>query len=189
MSKAAMGEFKRLAYESYYDRYKDAYGSTIVAEFTDEPALTSQKEYGDWNTTVPYSSDFVEAFKKAYGYDPVPHFHKLFSDCDGAKKFRLQYFRTLNSLFEKNFMGQLNAYLSARGAALTGHCMAEDTATNQHRWSGRIMPYYRQMGIPGIDHLSRRVFGAQTASSARASATRRAKCACFPKCTGALAAL
>ena len=59
-------------------------------------------------------------------------------------------------------MGQLNTYLSARGAALTGHCMAEDTATNQHRWSGRIMPYYRQMGIPGIDHLSRRVFGAQT---------------------------
>ena len=162
MSKAAMGEFKRLAYESYYERYKDVYGSTIVAEFTDEPALTSQKEFGDWNTTIPYSSDFAEAFKKSYGYDPVPHFHKLFSDCDDAKKFRLQYFRTLNSLFEKNFMGQLNTYLSARGAALTGHCMAEDTATNQHRWSGRIMPYYRQMGIPGIDHLGRRVFGAQT---------------------------
>lgn len=125
-------------------------------------SLTSQKEFGDWNTTIPYSSDFVEAFKKAYGYDPVPHFHKLFSDCDGAKKFRLQYFRTLNSLFEKNFIGQLNTYLSARGAALTGHCMAGDTATNQHRWSGRIMPYYRQMGIPGIDHLGRRVFGAQT---------------------------
>ena len=162
MSKKAMGEFRRLAYESYFDRYKDVYGSTIVAEFTDEPAITGQKEYGDWNTTVPYSSDFIGEFKKIYGYDPVPHLFKLFSECDGAKKFRLQYFRTINSLFEKNFMGQIGDYLSARGAALTGHCMAEDTATNQHRWSGRVMPYYRKMGIPGIDHLSRRVSGAQT---------------------------
>lgn len=162
MSKSAMGEFRRLAYESYYNRYKDVYGSTIVAEFTDEPSITSQKEFPFWAHTVPYSADFAEAFKKAYGYDPVPHLFKLFSECDGAKKFRLQYFRTINSLFEKNFMGQLDEYLSARGAALTGHCMAEDTSTNQHRWSGRVMPYYRQMGIPGIDHLSRRVFGAQT---------------------------
>ena len=162
MSKAAMGEFKRLAYESYYNRYKDVYGSTIVAEFTDEPAISNRSVSECWTNSVPYSSDFIVAFKKAYGYDPVPHFHKLFGECDGAKKFRLQYFRTLNSLFEKNFMGQLGDYLSARGAALTGHCMAEDAGTIQHTWSGRVMPYYRKMGIPGIDHLSRRVFGIQT---------------------------
>lgn len=162
MSKAAMGEFRRLAYESYYNRYKDAYGSTIVAEFTDEPAITNRTLSECWSNSVPYSADLIEEFKKTYGYDPVPHFFKLFSECDGAKKFRLQYFRTINSLFEKNFMGQLNTYLTDRGAALTGHCMAEDTATIQHTWSGRVMPYYREMGIPGIDHLGRRVLGIQT---------------------------
>ena len=155
MSRKAMSVFKREAYDSYYKRYKKYFGSLIVAEFTDEPALASH--YKGSPAGVVYSSDIVEAFKKEYGFDPVPHFHKLFADCDGAKKFRLQYFRTANKLFELNFVKLLGDACAERNIALTGHCMAEEPIFYQHLWSGRVMPYYRHMGIPGIDHLGRQV--------------------------------
>ena len=153
MSRKAMEVFKREAYDSYYKRYKKDFGNLIVAEFTDEPALSSH--YGKCPPSVVYSSDLIDAFKKEYGFDPVPHFYKLFIDCDGAKKFRLQYFRTTNKLFENNFMKLLGDACAERNISLTGHCMAEAPVFYQHLWSGRIMPYYRHMGIPGIDHLSR----------------------------------
>ncbi|MBE6411178.1 MAG: hypothetical protein E7036_01315 [Opitutales bacterium] len=154
MSRKAMEVFKREAYDSYYKRYKNDFGNLIVAEFTDEPALASH--YGKCPASnIVYSSDLIDAFKKEYGFDPVPHFHKLFVDCDGAKKFRLQYFRVANKLFENNFMKLLGDACAERNISLTGHCMAEAPVFSQHLWSGRIMPYYRHMGIPGIDHLAR----------------------------------
>ncbi len=155
MFRDAMETFKKEAYDSYYERYKKDFGNLIVAEFTDEPAMSSFNDLGP--NGVPYSREFLEAFKKEYAFDPIPHFHKLFVNCDGAKKFRLQYFRTLNKLFETNFFKLLGDACAQRGIALTGHSMAEDSPLYQHTWSGRIMPYYRHMGIPGIDHLARHV--------------------------------
>ena len=161
MSKDAMAEFKKLAYDSYYNKYAKFYGNTIVAEFTDEPASTSRyrgDELSDaLNNSVTYSRDLIDAFKAQYGFDPTDHFYKLFADCDGAMKFRLQYYRTLNSLFEKNFVGQIGDACRKSGISLTGHFMCEHEVYGQQLWSGRIMPYYRQMGIPGIDHLGRQI--------------------------------
>ncbi|MBQ6533544.1 MAG: hypothetical protein IJI37_00075, partial [Opitutales bacterium] len=158
MSREAMGVFKREAYDSYYKRYAKYFGNLIVAEFTDEPALTST-HYELGGSGAPYSLDFIGEFKKVYGFDPVPHFHKLFLDVEGARKYRLQHYRIAVRLFENNFMGQLGDACASRGIALTGHCMSEDSLYGQLQWSGRIMPYYRKMGIPGIDHLGRHTSG------------------------------
>ena len=162
LSHKAMEQFKRDAYESYYNRYKDFYGDVIVAEFTDEPAQMSRGKSDCWTNSVVYSSDMLEAFKQMHGFDPVPHLYKLFTDCDGAMKFRLQYYRTANDLFEKNFMKQIGDFCAERNISLTGHCMAETNPFTQQMWSGRIMPYFRHMGIPGIDHLSRSIIEVYT---------------------------
>ncbi len=157
MSKAAMAKFKEDAYDSYYNRYKDVFGNVIVAEFTDEPAQGSRGYGENWTNSATYSLDFIDEFKKLYGYDPVPHLYKLFTDCDGAVQFRLQYYRTTNRLFENNFMKQLGDACASRNIHLTGHCMYENDPYNQQLWSGRIMPYFRHMGLPGIDHLARQI--------------------------------
>ena len=157
MSKQAMDEFKKRSYTSYFERYKPFCGNVVVAEFTDEPAQVSRYASDVLGNSVGFSSDLVAQFKADYGFDPVPHFYKLFTNGEGAMKFRLQYYRTANRLFERNFMKNIGDECRANGIALTGHCMAEAGSYSQQLWSGRIMPYYRHMGIPGIDHLARNV--------------------------------
>lgn len=173
MQRSAMEKFKADAYDSYYNRYKKYYGNVIVAEFTDEPAQASVHE-GPANSVV-YSRDLIDEFKKTYGFDPVPHFYKLFTDCEGAMKFRLQYYRTANSLFEKNFVKLLGDACDSRNIHLTGHFMAEDTMWGEHIWSGRIMPFYRHMGLPGIDHLSRQIFEVYTGKKCHSACNQYGK--------------
>lgn len=157
MSKKAMTKFKNDAYDSYYNRYKDYYGDVIVAEFTDEPAQMCRGLYTSWTRSVVYSSDMLEGFKKLHGFDPVPHLYKLFTDCEGAMKFRLQYYRTADKLFEDNFVRLLSDACEDRRISLTGHFMAEGKVYTQQLWAGKIMPFYRYMGIPGVDYLGRKV--------------------------------
>ena len=153
MSRKAMEVFKREAYDSYYNRYKKYFGNLIVAEFTDEPAIT--RACPNFPNGPAYSSDLIDAFKKEYGYDPVPHFHKLFVNVEGSKKFRLQYYRTINRLFELNFFKQLGDACKERNIAFTGHCVADEGIITQQDKTGIIMPHLRHMGLPGIDHLTR----------------------------------
>ncbi|MBQ2722564.1 MAG: hypothetical protein IJF70_06620, partial [Opitutales bacterium] len=137
----------------YYKRYKNDFGNLIVAEFTDEPAIT--RACPGFPNGPAYSSDLIDAFKKEYGYNPVPHFYKLFVNCDGAKKFRLHYYRTVNRLFEINFFKQLGDACVEHNIAFTGHCVADEGIITQQNKTGIIMPHLRHMGIPGIDHLVR----------------------------------
>ncbi len=153
MSRKAMEVFKREAYDSYYKKYKKDFGNLIVAEFTDEPAIT--RACPGFPNGPAYSSDLIDAFKKEYGYNPVPHFYKLFVNCDGAKKFRLHYYRIVNRLFEVNFFKQLGDACAERNIAFTGHCVADGGIITQQDKTGIIMPHLRHMGIPGIDHLTR----------------------------------
>lgn len=163
MSKEAMEAFRKDAYDSYYNRYSKYYGSLIVAEFTDEPCEKYSSRNQSLGGSVAYSKDFVETFKKRNSYDPVPHLYKLFSDVKGAEKFRLDYYRTIDAMFEDNFWKAIGQWCDERGIALTGHAMAETPMVYTQAWSGRIMPRYRHQGIPGIDHLCRRITEAASA--------------------------
>ncbi len=149
MSEAAMRKFIDSAYEPYWKRYSDSYGNLILAEFTDEPSMRR----GVPPRSAGFSTDVIAAFKEMWGYDPSDQLYKLFLDRDGAKKFRLHYSRTLNALMERNFFKQIGQWCDSRGISLTGHCLWEWPLYRQQCSSGRVMPYYRHMGIPGVDAL------------------------------------
>lgn len=155
MNKAAVGKFITDAYESYYKRYSEYYGKVIVAEFTDEPSMSDRS--ATIGGGIAYSSNLVETFKNEYGFDPIPHFYKLFADTKGAESFRVKYYRTLNKMFEEAYPKQIADWCGQHNISLTGHFMQEFPLSGSQLAMGDVMPYYRHNQIPGIDHLLRQI--------------------------------
>ncbi|KKT07687.1 MAG: hypothetical protein UV78_C0001G0024 [Parcubacteria group bacterium GW2011_GWA2_43_17] len=151
----AMEYFIKISYESYYKRFGKDYGSLILGEFTDEPCalFRGKAPVG----AVPYTDELIQRFFEMHGYSPVDKLYMLFADVEGAELFRLQYFRTVNDLFENNFSKQLGDWCDTHRISLTGHYMNEGGVYNQQLWGVKIMPNYRHEGIPGIDHLGLQV--------------------------------
>jgi len=154
-SKAAMAQFIKDAYESYFRRYGSHYGKAIQAEFTDEPCMMFRVACPPG--AVPHSETAFERFEKMHGYDPLPQLHQLFTDGPTAQRFRLHWHRTINDLFENNFSRQLGEWCNEHGINLTGHYMCEHGVFAQQNWGVKIMPNYRHQDIPGIDHLGRQI--------------------------------
>lgn len=154
-SKDAMAKFIEDAYESYYARYSEHYGKLIQAEFTDEPCMMFRIACPDGS--VPHSEKAFARFEELHGYDPFPELTKLFTDEQGAQRFRLHWHRTINDLFENNYSRQLGEWCADHGIDLTGHYMCEHGVFSQQNWGVKIMPNYRHQQIPGIDHLGRQI--------------------------------
>jgi hypothetical protein len=155
MNRSAMRYFLEQAYEPYYKRYKEDYGQLVMAEFTDEPCTIFRRRLPAG--AVPYTDELFDCFRKMYGYEPVEKLHLLFVDQPEAERFRLDYFRTVNHLFENNFSRQLGRWCDEHGIDLTGHYMCEHSLYSQQLWGVNVMPNYRHQGIPGIDHLGRQI--------------------------------
>jgi hypothetical protein len=152
LSRAAVRQFIDDAYEPYYARFGDDYGDLVVAEFFDEPRVV--EHYGHLPAgPAPFSTDLMDRFVQMHGYDPTGLLHLLFKDAPGAVRFRLHYYRTVAELFERNFCQQIADWCAERRIAITGHFMSEESLFSQQLMGCRIMPAYRHMQIPGIDHL------------------------------------
>lgn len=153
LHREAMAKFLEEAYEPYYRRYSEEFGGTIVGAFTDEPNAVFRMRIPEG--ALAYTPELPAAFMERFGYDPLAKLHLLYRDGPGAAEFRIHYFRVVNRLFEANFTAQLGEWCDRRGIPLTGHFILEDTLYGQQTWGVMIMPNYRHMQIPGVDHLGR----------------------------------
>lgn len=155
LHREAMRKFVDQAYKFYHARYREDYGDLIVGKFTDEPCSIFRIRLP--HGAVPFTPALPGRFQERWGYDPAPHLHLLYSHTNGAARFRLHYFRTVNELFEENFTRQLGDWCEAHGIGLTGHFMHEDSLYCQQTWGVKIMPNYRHMRYPGVGHPERHV--------------------------------
>lgn len=155
MNSDAMDFFLRQSYQPYYDRFEKRFGNVIPAEFTDEPCVIYRARLPVG--AVPYSDALPQRFREMFNYDPIDSLHLLFTQTDGAKGFRLDYFRAVNSLFEENFSKKLGDWCSNHGIELTGHFMSENSLYDQQLWGTKVMANYRHLSMPGIDHLCRQI--------------------------------
>jgi hypothetical protein len=92
-----------------------------------------------------------------HGYALLPRLADLFEDVGSSTTTRTDYYRTCATLFEQNYSAQLGAWCRAHGIALTGHYMHEGSLIGALGWDVCILPHYRHMDWPGIDHLGRQV--------------------------------
>jgi hypothetical protein len=130
--------FIRLVYQRFYDEFKDHFGKTIPAIFTDEPSILARSaERG----AVPGTTGILEHVSSKLGYDFTPHLPALwYKDDPDAERYRLDYHRAIQARLEETFYRPISQWCEAHGIALTGHPAAPDD-----------IGHLRHFHIPGQD--------------------------------------
>ena len=150
LNKKAIEAFTRTTHDEYYKRFGDAFGKTVKGFFTDEPRLSCDR-FGDlaWSDCLP------ESFKKKNHYDIVEFLPALFLDTENYKKYRYDFWVTVNELFVNAYMKTLYDWCEEHQVKLTGHLMMEESIFSQMTSTAGVMPFYEYMHMPGIDWLRR----------------------------------
>ncbi|MEJ2705674.1 MAG: glycosyl hydrolase, partial [Sedimentisphaerales bacterium] len=130
--------FIRLVYQRYYDEFKEHFGKTVRAIFTDEPSILARRtERG----AVPGTTGILEHVNEFLGYDFAAHLPALwYKDEPDAEKYRRDYSRALNARLEQTFYAQIHRWCVSHNIALTGHPAAPDD-----------IGHLRYFDIPGQD--------------------------------------
>ena len=116
--------FIRLTYQRFYDEFKDHFGRTVRAIFTDEPSFLAK---GGERGAVPGTTRITEHVSRHLGYDFIPHLPALwYKDEPAAGRYREDYNRALQARLEETFYGQISRWCSEHNIALTGHPAAPD---------------------------------------------------------------
>jgi len=163
LSDEAMQEFIRITYESYKKAVGGDFGGRVPAIFTDEPQFSGKGclafAHSDQAVNLPFTPDFCDTFKEAYGVDLLEHMPELLWELpDGAvSKARYLYHDHACERFVRAFSDQCGSWCAENGLYLTGHMLEEPTLHSQTAHLGEAMRSYRSFGLPGIDILCDRM--------------------------------
>ncbi len=152
MSHDAVAEFIKSTHQAYYERFKESFNGHMKGFFTDEPRLS-----GDFEGDVPWSYDIPEEFLNTHGYDILDNLYALFMKSEGYEKIRYDFYQTVNDMFVKHYMKQIQDWCNEHNCKLTGHVMMEESIFTQMTGTAGVMPFYEYMDVPGIDSLRRAI--------------------------------
>ncbi len=147
LSREVVADFIREDYEVYEPVVGDEFGKTVPGVFTDEP---------QWRH-VPWSADLPAAYAAQWDEDLLDVLPSVFFPVGDYRQARYRFWSAATRLYVSSFSQQINDWCEGHGLLLTGHQMCEDTLGSQIRSIGAAMPHYEFMGMPGIDHLGRRI--------------------------------
>ncbi|MDR3167516.1 MAG: hypothetical protein LBT93_06195 [Treponema sp.] len=159
MNRRAVERFINLTHEAYYRVLGDEFGKSVPAIFTDEPNIRGRmtlpfaESGGD--ATLPFTDDFNETFRDAFGYDVLDILPELLWELPGgrASVHRWRYHDHAAERFVSAFTDTLGAWCEKHHIALTGHFLSERTLYQQTLRLGEAMRCYRAFQLPGIDIL------------------------------------
>ena len=152
-------DFIKLTHESYKKAVGKEFGKTVPAIFTDEPQVRKQTilNFSDSKSGVvlPYSPDFEETFKKAYGESLIEHIPEVIWELADTKypRYRYWFHDHVAERFVTGFNDTVGKWCEENGILATGHMMDEPTLESQTGALGEAMRQYRSYQIPGIDLL------------------------------------
>lgn len=137
--------------QTTHERYRETsgrhFGKTTTMVFCDEPHIQVARD------GLPFSRHLMKEFRKDHGYSlEGEELLKLCFERDGSPGVRFDYWRTVNRLFNENFMRPLYEWCDANGLLLTGHLM-------ENEWPSPLstpdnMAALRWMHVPGEDLLA-----------------------------------
>lgn len=159
MDKNAIREFIDTTHEQYKKAVGDKFGFSVPAIFTDEPQIKikGQKKFSaDLSDVIlPWTYDFADTFRDAYGYDLIGHLPELVWELPNhaPSKARYHYHDHICERFTQAFSDQCGEWCEENGLFFSGHVMAEETLHSQTSALGEAMRLYRSFTIPGIDIL------------------------------------
>ncbi|MGF7140638.1 type 1 glutamine amidotransferase family protein [Roseimarinus sediminis] len=161
MNPMVVDSFLQSTHKLYFSKYKQLQSRYTPSIFSDEPHIHAR--YFDRSTPhegiYTYSSALPEKFEQLWGYPFVNKIELLFEEQANWREVRLHYYRTVALLFEENFSKKISAYCAAQGFNFTGHFLGEDGLEKVRDRIGNSMLHYRNMQVPGIDHLGLTIEG------------------------------
>ncbi len=145
--------FLESTHERYASRFGEHFGRAVPGIFTDEPLCLYQGYRG---SILPWTSRLPELFYARYGYDLLEYLPHLYYPLKGYEKVRFEYRKLITELFLEGYTKTVYAWCENKGLKFTGHFMCEDDLVRNLHWIGSLLPHYKFMHHPGIDHLARR---------------------------------
>ena len=162
LNKKAIEKFINVTHDRYFEKVGGDFGKTVPAIFTDEPQFlrkgTLAFANSRQNVHLPWTDDFEDTYKAAYGVSLVEHLPELLWDLPNGEisLIRYHYHDHLSERFAEAFADTCGDWCREHGIELTGHMMEEPTLHSQTAAIGDCMRSYRSFGIPGIDMLCAR---------------------------------
>lgn len=159
----AIDKFIEVTHEAYLREVGEAFGKTIPAIFTDEPAHSDMDQLAfahDTNDiTLSWTHDFDESFLLEYGFDIKEKLPELVWNLEDNKisRARYAYHNHVCDRFNRAFIAKMGKWCDEHGIYLTGHMAEEDSLIMQTRLVSEEMRAYPYFGIPGIDMLCDKV--------------------------------
>ncbi|MDR2375295.1 MAG: hypothetical protein LBD96_02535 [Treponema sp.] len=159
MNRRAVERFISLTHEAYYRVLGGEFGKSVPAIFTDEPNIRGRMTLpfaeSTGEATLPFTDDFNETFRAAFGYDMLDILPELLWELPGGKPsvHRWRYHDHVAERFVSAFTDTLGAWCENHHIALTGHFLSERTLYQQTLRLGEAMRCYRAFQLPGIDIL------------------------------------
>ena len=159
LSKSAMDKFIDITYEAYDKTCGEDFGDLVPSIFTDEPQVARKGKMAyatdTEDVTLPWTNDFAETFKAAYGEDVIAGIPELFWELPDGKisTIRYHYHDHVAERFALAFADNCGKWCREHGLMLTGHMMEEPTLLSQTHAISEAMRHYRGFDMPGIDML------------------------------------
>ncbi|MFW6286560.1 MAG: glycosyl hydrolase, partial [Candidatus Sumerlaeota bacterium] len=135
--------FIQTTHEKYKAKSGDTFGKNVKFMFCDEPHPTAQM--------LPLSQFFFVEFLDEHGYELRDELGKLFFSQEGSEAVRYDYCKTLQRLFDDNFMKPLSEWCAENDLEYTGHII--ENAFPFPLPHPDNMASLRWMQAPGIDLL------------------------------------
>lgn len=159
LQKRVIDNFIQITHDAYKKHFSKEFGTVIPAIFTDEPNFrtkTTLKFATDKHGIVlPYTTDFDNTFRKAYGISIEDHLPVLvWEPANGIpSQIRYWYHDHVTERFVEAFSDNVGKWCEESGILMTGHVLAEQSLGSQTASVGDAMRCYRGFTLPGIDML------------------------------------
>lgn len=151
--------FVELVYEEYKKRVGQYFGDPIVGFFSDAdnrrifPDVMYDKNAPAWDY-FPWTDDFAESFRAAYGYDIIPHMEGVLKR--ESTKFSRDYWEHAGRLYHRWFKNN-HEWLQKHNLLYTGHTSDSSPFLYHHAprsscfSEGRFSDLERHFDFPGTD--------------------------------------
>lgn len=151
--------FTQLVYEQYKKQVGEFFGDPIVGFFSDAdnrrifPDVMYDKNAPAWDY-FPWTDDFAESFRDAYGYDITEHMQSVV-DRENTPYSR-DYWEHAGRMYHRWFAGN-HAWLQAHDLLYTGHTSDSSPFLYHHAprsscfAEGRFSDLERHFDLPGTD--------------------------------------
>lgn len=137
-------KFLEITLDAYKKHFGDEFGKRIPGSFYDEPHLKGAGE-------MHWTPDFADRFKEVWGRDFMAELPLLKADTPEGRRFRHNYFHTLNRLFIERWAKVYFDYCEKNGLQATGHYWEHEWPNCASVPDNMAMSSWQQR--PGIDTL------------------------------------